>query len=173
MTDQILPFASTPYFVFLAVVLFSRGMDFLSTWVATPNLMLEGNPVAKWMGWRGGLLFNLAFSIGIAVWPLPAIMVSAMSLLVAARNFQSAWMMRSMGEGAYAMFIHQRLIESHPALFMLCITGQSLLTALVGVALMFVTDPRSIPFAIGSGIVGYAFAVFFFSALSIWRIRRA
>jgi hypothetical protein len=172
MTDQLVPFASRPYFIFLAIVLFSRGMDFLSTWVATPNLALEGNPLAKWMGWRGGLIFNVAFSIGLAVWPLPAIMVSAMSLLVAARNFQSAWMMRSMGESAYSVFMHERLMAAHPALFLVCIGAQSLLTGLVGFALMYVTDERSIAFAIGSGVLGYAVAVIFFSALSLWRIRR-
>src|SRR5437016_10676889 len=107
MTDQVLPFGSRVYFIFLALVLFSRGMDFLSTWVATPNLVLEGNPLAKWMGWRGGLIFNVLFGCGLAMWPLPAIMVSAMSLMVAARNFQSAWMMRSMGEGAYTLFMYE------------------------------------------------------------------
>jgi hypothetical protein len=173
MTDQILPFGSRIYFVFLALLLFSRGMDFLSTWVATPNLALEGNPFAKWMGWRGGLIFNMVFSVALAVWPLPAIMVCSMSLLVAARNFQSAWMMRSMGEGAYSAFMHERMMTTHPALFVVCIAAQSLLTGIVGIALMYVTDERSIAFAIGSGIVGYGVAVLFFSLLSIWRIRRA
>jgi hypothetical protein len=172
MTDQLLPFGSRVYFIFLALVLFSRGMDFLSTWVATPNLALEGNPFAKWMGWRGGLIFNVAFSFALALWPLPAIMVCAMSLLVAARNFQSAWMMRSMGEAAYSVFMHERLMAAHPALFLVCIGAQSLLTGLVGFALMYVTDERSIAFAIGSGVMGYAVAVIFFSALSLWRIRR-
>jgi hypothetical protein len=37
---------------------------------------------------------------------------------------------------------------------------------------MYVTDERSIAFAIGSGVLGYAVAVIFFSALSLWRIRR-
>ena len=32
----------------------ARGMDFLSTWVATPNLVLEGNPIAKKLGWKMG-----------------------------------------------------------------------------------------------------------------------
>jgi len=52
--DQSLPFASREYFIFLAVLAFSRGMDFLSTWVATPHLALEGNPIAKWLGWKWG-----------------------------------------------------------------------------------------------------------------------
>lgn len=173
MTDQILPFGSGLYFGYLALLLFSRGMDFLSTWVATPNLALEGNPLAKWMGWRGGIIFNLVFCAVVSIWPLPAIMVSAMSLLVAARNFQNAWMMRSMGEEAYSTFIHQQLMIARPSLFVSCIAAQSILTGIVGVAVMLVTDERSIAFAIGAGIASYALAVLYFSLLSIWRLRRA
>ena len=54
MTDDLLPFASRGYCLMLALLLFARGMDFLSTWVATPNLVLEGNPLAKKMGWKLG-----------------------------------------------------------------------------------------------------------------------
>lgn len=173
MTDQILPFGSAAYFLFLALTVFSRGMDFLSTWVATPNLILEGNPLAKKLGWRGGLIFNAVFCGSISVWPLPAIMVSVMSLLVAARNFQSAWIMRSMGEMAYSVWMHERLTHGSAGLFTLCIAAQSVLTGLVGVPLMALSDERSIAFAVGSGICAYAVAVLFFSLLSIWRIRRA
>src|SRR2546423_14716256 len=105
MTDQILSFASPAYFGTLALLLFSRGMDFLSTWVATPNLKLEGNPFAKWMGWRGGLLFNVLFSLCLPTWPLPPIMLSAMSRLVAARNFPTTLLMGSMGEASYSRVI--------------------------------------------------------------------
>ena len=76
----------------------ARGMDFLSTWVATPNLVLEGNPIAKKLGWKWGIPLNLALCVGLAFWPLPAIVISTTSVLVAARNFQSAWLMRSLGE---------------------------------------------------------------------------
>jgi hypothetical protein len=171
--QNFLPFGGREYFVLLAIVAFSRGMDFLSTWVATPNLVLEGNPIAKKLGWRGGLIFNVVFVAAISVWPLPAIMLATMSLLVAARNFQSAWMMRSMGETQYAIWMHERFSASSPALFVLCIGGQSLLTGMVGAPLMFFAPAQSIVFAIGSGICAYAVALLFFSLLSMWRIRRA
>ena len=41
MEDPV-PFGSRAYLVMLVLLVFSRGMDFLSTWVATPNLVLEG-----------------------------------------------------------------------------------------------------------------------------------
>ena len=173
MTDQFLPFGSRAYFVFFALLLFSRGMDLLSTRVATPTLALEGNPLAKRMGWRGGIFFSFGFSAVVALWPLPAIMISVMSLLVAARNFQSAWMMRSMGEDEYSIFIHERLKTTPVALFIWCIVGQTALIGMVGMAVMLFSDQRSIPFAVGAGICTYAFAALYFSLLSIWRIRRA
>ena len=173
MTDQILRFGSQPYLIVLAALAFARGMDLFSTWVATPNLMLEANPVAKYLRWRGGILLNLLSSLGIAMWPLPAIMVTVMSLLVAAHNFQNAWMMRSMGETNYAIWMHERMMACPPALFIACLVGQAGLTALAGSILMLLTDERTIPFAVGAGIVGYAIALFFFTLLSMWRIRRA
>src|ERR1044071_2650143 len=110
--DDPVPFASREYFVFLAILVFSRGADFLSTWVATPHLKLEGNPIAKWLGWKWGSVVNIGMVVSIAMWPLSAIVVTTASLLVAARNFQSAWMMRSMGEEAYRDWYGQRMSEA-------------------------------------------------------------
>src|SRR4030095_12361046 len=99
--DDFFSFGSRSYLVLLAVVAFARSMDFLSTWIATPNLVLEGNPVAKKLGWKWGIPLNIALCLGCALWPLPAIVISTTSVLVAARNFQAAWLMRSMGEQHY------------------------------------------------------------------------
>jgi hypothetical protein len=171
MNDQFLELGSGAYWGMFAMMFFARGMDFLSTWVATPKLVLEGNPIAKRLGWRGGAIVNVIFCAATAVWPFPAIMVSVMSIMVAARNFQSAWMMRSMGEAGYAMWIHERMITAPPALFAGCIIAQSGLTALVGGGLMLSARINSIPFAIGAGIAGYAAAVFIFSFFALWRSR--
>ena len=58
MGDEFVPFGSSVYFFFLALLIFGRSMDFFSTWIATPNLVLEANPIARKMGWRVGLVFN-------------------------------------------------------------------------------------------------------------------
>ena len=87
------PFGSSSYLAMLGLLLFSRGMDFFSTWVATPNLALEGNPIAKRLGWKWGALFNLAICLIFAFWQLAAIIISTTGILVAAHNFQSAWLM--------------------------------------------------------------------------------
>jgi len=96
--DESIPFGSRDYFIFFALLLFSRGMDFLSTWIATPHLVLEGNPIAKWLGWKWGAVVNVVLVVTLAMWPLSALVISTASVLVAARNFQSAWLMRTRGK---------------------------------------------------------------------------
>ena len=174
--DDFLPFPSRDYFLMLSLLLVSRGMDVLSTWVATPNLVLEGNPIAKKLGWRWGLPINLGFALILAFWPLPAIVISTTSVLVAARNFQSAWLMRSLGEQAYRDWHVERIQETRVTLYLFCLAGNTLLTAGVGGAVIYFSKTASgmplVPFAIGVGIMAYAAAVAFYTLLAIWRMRR-
>jgi hypothetical protein len=133
--DQLAPFAGPVYFAGLAVLLFARGADIFSTWVATPTLLLEGNPIVRALGWRWALPLNLALCAGFALWPLPAVVIATTSALVAARNFQQAWLMRSMGENAYRDWQVTRIRETRPALYLGCLFAQTSLFALVGAAL--------------------------------------
>lgn len=170
--DDVLPFASRAYGVFFVLLLFSRGMDFLSTYVATPNLVLEGNPIAKKLGWRWGIPLNIVVCFALAFWPVSAIAVSTTSVLVAARNFQSAWLMRTLGEEAYRDWHVARIEETRITVYLFCLAGNTLLTAGVGVAVIQFSRELLVPFSIGLGIVAYAVAVAFYSLLAIWRIRQ-
>ena len=169
---ELLPFASLGYFCLLSLLLFARGMDFLSTWVATPNLVLEGNPLARKLGWKWGALANLALCFIFAFWPLTAIIVSTSGLLVAAHNFHAAWLMRTMGEAAYRDWFVERVARTPRSLYFACLCGETFLTALPGAALIWFGDSGGIPFAIGIGIVGYAGIILFYTSLSLWRLRR-
>ena len=174
--DDSVPFASRDYFIMLAILMFARGTDFLSTWVATPHLVLEGNPIAKWLGWKWGAVVNVILVTSLAMWPLSAIVVSTASVLVAARNFQSAWLMRSMGEDAYRDWYVQRVSETRITLYLFCLAGNTLLTAGVGGALIAFSTTRDyvliVPMGIGMGVIAYAVAVLIYTLLSVWRSRR-
>ena len=58
MIEDTFPFGSRAYVLMVCLLVFARGADFVSTWVATPNLTLEGNPIAKKLGWKWGILLN-------------------------------------------------------------------------------------------------------------------
>ena len=170
--DEFVPFGSGLYFGLLGVMLSARGADFLSTWVATPNLVLEANPISKKLGWKAGIVVNVLLCFGFALWPLPCIVISTTSLLVAARNFQSAWLMRSLGEEPYRYWVVERMRETPLPLYLFCLLAQSALVGVVGVGLMFFSRWHLVPFAVGMGILTYAFAVMFFTLLALWRARR-
>jgi len=171
--DELIPFGTAVYFLILATMVFSRGMDFLSTWVATPNLVLEANPIARKLGWKGGFVLNLLICLFFSAWPLPAVVISTTSLLVAARNFQSAWLMRSLGEEQYRSWIIDRVRQTSFPLYLFCLLAQTGLIGAVGAGLLLFSQNRLIPFAVGMGIVTYAFAVTIFTLLAAWRIRRS
>lgn len=171
--DHLVPFGSREYLIYLLLLLFGRATDFLSTWIATPNLLLEANPIARKLGWRWGILLNLGLCGGFALWPLPAIIIATTSVLVAARNFQSAWLMHSTGEENYRDWFMERLEATQPALFLFCLFAQSLLTAAVGAALIVFSQlEQEIPLGIGMGIVVYAVAVAVYTLIAQWRNRR-
>jgi hypothetical protein len=172
--EELVPFGSRAYGLLFLLLVVARGMDFLSTWVATPNLVLEGNPIAKRLGWKWGLPLNLALCFGLAFWPLPAIVISTTSVLVAARNFQSAWLMRSLGEQPYREWHIERIQETSVTLYLFCLFGQTALTAGVGGAVVYFSDQQHPALlAIGLGIIAYAMAVAFYTLLGIWRLRRS
>jgi hypothetical protein len=172
MTSDLIPFGSPLYYLMLSLLLFSRGMDFLSTWVATPTLALEGNPLAKKLGWKLGGVVNIALCIAFALWPLTAIIVITSGLLVAAHNFHSAWLMRTMGEEEYRRWFIERLARTPLPFYFVCLLGETLLTALVGAGVVYFSDVEKVPFAIGLGIMMYAVIVLFYTTLSLVRMRR-
>jgi len=172
--DEPVPFGSHVFNICFVLLLFARGMDILSTRIATPNLLLEANPLARKLGWTYGIIFNFIFCVGFAFWPLSAVIIATTSVLVAARNFQLAWLMRTMGEDNYRAWFSDRLGETPPSLFIFCLLAQTILTGFVGGALLLFTPLQEwIPIGIGVGVVGYAAAVLFFTGLALWRSRRA
>jgi hypothetical protein len=171
--EEFVPFASPDYFIMFALLLFGRSLDILSTRVATPNLVLEANPIAKRMGWKWGGWFNLGVCLAVAFWPIAAIAFATTSILVAARNFKSAWIMRALGENGYRYWISDVLAQSGTRLFLVCLFAETLLTALVGGAVMYFGAESELVLAIGTGIVGYAAAVLFYSLLALRRSHRS
>jgi hypothetical protein len=172
MLDRFVTFGSPAWWLFFGLVGLGRAADLFSTWLATPNLALEANPVARRLGWRGGLAVNLGLALAFGCWPMLAISLATTSALVAARNLQQAWLMRTMGENWYRLWFAERIAESPRALVFGCHWGEALLVAAVGTGLMLFSGWRLVPFSVGLGLTAYGVAVAFFTTLSLWRLRR-
>ncbi|MCU0770823.1 MAG: hypothetical protein MUE94_03500 [Verrucomicrobia bacterium] len=170
--DETLPFLSQGYLLYLALLLFTRGLDFLSTWIATPHMVLEGNPIARKLGWKWGAVVNLALCFTFALFPLPALIIATTSVLVAAHNFDAAWLMHTMGEDSYRAWISRQHLSVRPSLYVFCLLSKTALWGAVGLGLVLFADGRLVSTGIGFGMVGYAVAVLVYSAISAWRLRR-
>ena len=170
--DDFVGFGSAPWWVFLGVVGLARGADLFSTWLATPGLELEANPLARWLGWRRGIVLNVAMSIGCAFWPMLALSLSVTSVLVAARNLQQAWLMRSLGETGYRLWFADRIAACPPRLVWACFLGEGALTAGVGATLLSFSPFSLVPYGVGLGILAYGVAIAVFTGMSLWRFFR-
>jgi hypothetical protein len=64
-----------------------------------------------------------------------------------------------MGEEAYRQWHVQRIEETRVTMFLLSLGGNTLLSAVVGVGVIYFSGRNIAPFGIGVGIVAYAGAV--------------
>jgi len=94
-----LPAATEPFAWFLVAALaFSRGMDFLSTWLVTPRLLLETNPLMRRVRWGRMALLNAPL-LGLPfLHEGLAITFVVTSLLVAGTNLANGALARGLGE---------------------------------------------------------------------------
>ncbi len=171
LAQELVPFGSPVYFAVLAAAVFARGMDLISTWTGTPTFLLEANPIARLLGWKLGIFFNLVMCVFISIWPLMAVVVITTSLLVAARNFKSAWIMRTMGENHYLTFILNQMSCASRSLILFCIFGEAGMFLCVGLALVLLSPPGSITMGIGTGVFVYGLVVGFFASLPLLKTR--
>lgn len=172
MTEGFVAWGGREYFLWLGLLALGRGLDFFSTWLATPNLELEANPIARRLGWRWGIPINIAMVVFLAIWPFPSLVVATTSFLVASRNFQSAWLMRTMGEMNYQSWMSAQVRRTPRSTFLLCLAAQAGIYTSLGVALAITGWDKLIPVGIGCGMAVYGIAVFLYTSLSVWRMWR-
>ena len=158
MNELYAPLLGRAYWAALALLGVARGLDFLSTWIATPDLSLEANPIARRLGWRAGIVVNVFVCLVAAAMPFIAVLISVTSLMVAARNFQAAWVARTMGEYEYREHLETQFHRADKRLVLGCVWAQGLLYGTVGGAVVFLAGDLMAQ-AVGWGIVSFGLAI--------------
>jgi len=170
--SQFVRFGSLRWWGFVALILAGRACDLGSTYLATPRLRLEGNPFARRLGWRGGVVLSGFTALLFGSWPLIAISITTTSGLVAARNFQHAWVMRTMGEGGYQLWFADTVGRAPPRLVLGCHWAEAALSGLPGVALLIWGEDTRVSLGIGLGLTAYGVAIAVFSTYVLWGLVR-
>jgi len=155
------------------MLLVARVGDVGSTYLASPKLTLESNPVVRRLKWPYATLTIFAaalpyYSLGLGVCLL------VVSLLVCASNFSKLWMIRTLGEDEHHQLLMRVASRSHLGLSMLFIFSPALWMAALGFLLFhFYPDPNAdwgYYFALGFFV--YALAIGLWGSLAFLRYRK-
>src|SRR5215510_12721276 len=83
--------------ILCALLLIARIGDVATTFLITPNLILEANPIVRTLGWRFALL-----TLGACLLPYVHVPMAVAGLvtflMVSASNARRVWFVRSIGE---------------------------------------------------------------------------
>jgi hypothetical protein len=159
--------------VLVALLLVSRLGDVVSTFLVSPGLKLESNPVAKRLGWRF-ILPSLVICI-LPYFSLPlAVGILAPSLFVSASNLSKVWAARAMGEEGYLDHLVSLARRTTPRQAYMPLVAASLFTMLAGWTLMFLgaEPPNELAQWFGFGIILYGGIQLLYGALSVRRMFR-
>ena len=160
--------------ILAALILVSRLADLGSTYLVSPKLQLESNPVVQ--RWKWPYAFLTLFVFVLPYWSVGAgIVVMVASLLVAASNSSKILMSRTLGESEYRAMIVATAARADPVPGLIFTLLPALFMAILGWAVMyFYPDPDTdLGYYVGLGILGYAMVVAIYGPLTFLRNRRA
>lgn len=158
--------------VLCALLLLARIGDIGTTYLVTPNLVLEANPIARKLGWPFALLTLTACLLPYV--HIPTAIAALMTfLLVSASNAGKIWMVRTVGENAYAAFMLDLARRSRLSHALLGIAASVFFVALAGATVvLFYPSEDEWGFWLGLGILAYAAAVWLYGSLAMVRLFR-
>jgi hypothetical protein len=156
------------HFLFV-VLLISRVGDILTTYVATPNLRLESNPIMRKLRWPFAIISIFVAFIAYVDLGL-ALMAAVLFLLVCASNASKMWMMRVLGEEEYLKLYSSVVQRASLAFSLVCLWAPSFFIFILGIAIHAFTQGTGRNAA--DGFFLYAFVMGFYGTLSYLRARK-
>ena len=158
--------------VLCALLLLARIGDVGTTYLVTPTLELEANPIVRKLGWRFALLTLGACLLPYVHMPL-AVSALVAFLLVSASNAGKIWIARTIGEKAYATFALDLARKSKLSDALLGLAASTFFVALAGgTILLFYPSEEEWGFWLGLGVLVYAGAKCLYGTLALMRLFR-
>jgi RsiW-degrading membrane proteinase PrsW (M82 family) len=155
------------------LILVARLGDIGTTYLLTPDLKLEANPMVRRFRWPYALA-TLLICLAPYVSVPGAIIVLVASLLVSMSNSLRIWLVRTVGEKEYHRFVVQTAGQAKPrqSIALLFLPG-FFISLLAITILMFYPDPSNDwGFWIAMGVFTYALILFIYMPASFIRFRK-
>jgi hypothetical protein len=154
-----------------ALAVCSRLADVWTTYLVTPTLKLEANPLVRRFRWRFAALTVL---VGLVPYlsPPAGVLVLTASYMVAAFNATKIIMARALGEDEITALYHRVILATPPwpGLLFLIMPG-ILVGVLGGCILLFYPYPDDWGFYFGFGLLAFAGTTFVWYPVGYFRIR--
>jgi hypothetical protein len=156
-----------------ALIFLSRLGDIGSTYLITPKLRLEANPIMRKLGWWFGVATFFVCLVPYYSTAL-AIIVLVPSLMVSAANASKIWFARAYGESEYHELLLRVARRSRLSHALAPTIVAAVFTALVGLVLLLVSpEPaRDWGYWFALGFLAYAFVIGFYGSLFFIRLFR-
>ncbi|MCZ6598439.1 MAG: hypothetical protein O7B99_12425 [Planctomycetota bacterium] len=117
------------------VILIGRIGDIGSTWLVTPRLKLEANPIVRKLRWPFAFA-TLALCL-VPYWNTTAALpLAVVFLLVTAQNLSGAWLARALGEDRYLDLLRTAARSSDPFAAIGLVWASSAFFVLAGLLLL-------------------------------------
>ena len=145
--------------VLAILLLLARMGDVGSTYLVSPTLALEANPIARKLGWRFAWLTLLICFVPYfnTVAGLVAIVVS---LFVTASNLSRGWVVRALGEAEYLRVLQRAAGASPLRVGIAFVIASAGTFASAGLMLLVISDgPETWPYWFAVGVMIYALAM--------------
>jgi hypothetical protein len=162
------------HFALFCALLFARLTDIGTTYLASPKLKLEANPVVRrlgwWYAWATLLIAFIAY-----VYPALAVAALVASLMVSASNAKFIWVSRTIGEEELHSFNVRAAVRAKPALAVASMLMSSFFIALLA-AVMFLFYPNpnhDWGYWLAYGVMAYAIIGAIYNPLAFFRARRS
>jgi len=152
------------------LILLARLGDVGSTYLATPTLAMESNPLMRWGGWKLAALSVFACLIPYYDAQLGLTML-VLSLLVVGSNLSRGWLMRALGETGYQLMIRSAAERSSlPAALGFTLGGAACVGGASAIMMFVSGGPDTWGYWAASGVGVYALAIGLYGAISVVRL---
>ena len=159
--------------VLAVLILVSRLGDIGTTYLITPTMQLEANPIVRRLGWAFAIATLFVCLVPYFSPPL-GVAILMPSLLVSAANAGRVWMARTLGEAEYKALLIRLARQSRLSHAIAGVGASGVFVVLTGlVVLLFYPNPsEDWAFWIGAGIVGYGVILGLYGSLAFVRLFR-
>jgi hypothetical protein len=156
------------------LILIARIGDIGSTYLVSPGLHLESNPVVRRLRWPFACLTLLVcvlpyWSVGTGIVVLVA------SLLVSASNSTKIWLARALGEKEYLELLTRMAARAKPVPSLIFSVMPALFMGILALTIMFLypNPDTDLGYYVGLGILAYALVVAIYGPTTFLRYRKA